>query len=75
MKTKDTVCYPQDKCPLCGKFAVGYGSRQLKNNSKIMPASAGHGDLIFFCPHCNGRLTLVSELLHNAEAPAARVSG
>lgn len=47
MKTEKRECYPQDKCPHCGKFAVGYGSRRLKNNSRVMPASAGHGDFFF----------------------------
>ena len=75
MKTEKRECYPQDKCPHCGKFAVGYGPRRIKNNSKVMPAGAVHGDFIFNCPHCGTKLTLVTELLHNAETPAAIVTG
>ncbi len=75
MKNKNSECCPQDRCPRCGEFAVGYGSRRLKNNSKIMPADSARGDFLFLCPNCKARLTLVSELLHNAEAPAASISG
>ncbi len=78
MKTKDTVCYPQDKCPLCGKFAVGYGSRRLKNHTKLFPITSANIDkngVIIYCKHCNKQLIMVNDLLNNAEAPAARVSG
>ncbi len=75
MNNEKKECYPQDKCPHCGKFAVGYGSRRLKNNSRVMLADAVHGDFIFQCPNCGTKLTLVTELLHNAETPAARVTG
>lgn len=74
MNKSNRECYPQDKCPLCGKFAIGYGSRRLKNNSKVMPASAEEGDFIFFCSNCGARLVLISDLFNDAEAPAA-ISG
>lgn len=75
MKNKGSACYPQDKCPRCGEFAVGYSSRRLKNNSKLAAANSVRGDFIFLCPNCRARLTLVSELLHSTEAPAVQTTG